>query len=112
MLQNVCVKILLFHAIKGILIYAKNIKELWIRETGKKSKDPPTIHVIIKLEDLVLGIYLTPNYKEPINPIIDVYINNDRIKNTLIDLRASITVMTRETMEWLRLYSREALALL
>jgi hypothetical protein len=45
-LQNVCVKIPLFQAIKDILIYSKIVKELCIMKLGRKPKDPPTIHVI------------------------------------------------------------------
>ena len=48
-IQNICVKISLFQAIKDIPIYAKIVKELCIRKLGRKPKDPPTIHVIGRL---------------------------------------------------------------
>jgi hypothetical protein len=47
----------------------------------------------------MLGNILTTKYSDPRIPIVDVYINNICISNTLIDLGAAINIMTKETME-------------
>lgn len=47
-IKNSYVKIHLLRAIKDIPIYTKTIKELCIKKTGKKKRDPPTIQVIGK----------------------------------------------------------------
>ena len=54
-LKNICVKIPLLQAIKDILIYSKVIKEFYIKSTGKKKKDPPTIHVIGEMSKCMIG---------------------------------------------------------
>jgi hypothetical protein len=46
---------------------------------------------------------VTAKYTDLGIPIVDVYINNICIPNTLIDLGATINVMTRETMKKLKL---------
>jgi hypothetical protein len=45
-LKNVCVKIPLLQAIRDVPIYAKTIKEIYIKKPGWKMKDPPTIHLV------------------------------------------------------------------
>jgi hypothetical protein len=40
-LRNVCVKIPLLQAIKDVPIYAKTIRELCIKNPGRKRKRPP-----------------------------------------------------------------------
>jgi hypothetical protein len=78
-------------------------EELCLKNPGRKKKDPPTVQVIGQLADLMLGNIFTTKYTDPKSPIVDVYINNIHISNTLIDLGVSINVMTRETMEKLKL---------
>ena len=39
-LRNICVKILLLQAIKDIPIYAKIVRDLCIKNPGRKRKDP------------------------------------------------------------------------
>jgi hypothetical protein len=51
----------------------------------------------------MLGNILTTKYSDPGSPIVDVYINNICISNTLIDLGATINFMTKETLEKLQL---------
>jgi hypothetical protein len=45
-LRNICVKIPLLQAIKGIPIYAKIVRELCIKNPGRKRKEPPIIRVV------------------------------------------------------------------
>jgi len=44
-------------------------------------------------------------YVHPGSPIVNIHINNVLISNTLIDVGASINVMTRGTMEKLNLFN-------
>jgi hypothetical protein len=102
-LKDVCVKITLFQAIKDVSIYLKLVQERCLRKLGRKRKDPQTVHVMGKLSDLMMGVFLTAKYFDPGSTIINVHINNTLITNTLIDLGVSINVMTYETMEALGL---------
>jgi hypothetical protein len=67
-LQNVCVKIPLFQAIKDVSIYAKVVQELCLRKPGRKKKDPKIVHVIGKLADLMLGKVFVAKYMDPGSP--------------------------------------------
>jgi hypothetical protein len=59
-LKNVCVKTLLFQAIKDVHIYLNVLQELCLRQTSRKRKDPQTVHVMGKLLDLMmLGVLTT-----------------------------------------------------
>jgi hypothetical protein len=42
-LRNICVKIPLLHAIKDIPIYAKIVRDLCIKNPGRKRKEPPVV---------------------------------------------------------------------
>jgi hypothetical protein len=42
-LWNICVNIPLLQAIKDILIYAKIVRDLCIKNPGRKRKEPPII---------------------------------------------------------------------
>jgi hypothetical protein len=42
-LKNVCVKITLFQAIKYVPIYAKYVRELCLKKSGRKQKYPPIV---------------------------------------------------------------------
>lgn len=73
--KNLCVKIPLLQAIQDIPIYAKSIKELCTKNTKRKIKLTPTIHVIGTLPDLLSGRETPVKYVDPGNPIIMVKIN-------------------------------------
>jgi hypothetical protein len=45
-LRNVCVNIPLLQVIRDVPIYAKTIKEIYIKKRGWKQKDPPMIHLV------------------------------------------------------------------
>ena len=64
-LINAYVKITLLKAIKEIPIYAKTIKELCIRKSEKKKKDPTTIQVIGKLASLMSTQTIVEKYIDP-----------------------------------------------
>ena len=98
-LRNVYVKIPLFQAIKDIPIYSKVVRELSLKKPGRKRKDPPTVHVIGDLAELMMGNTIAAKYSNPGNPVVKVQINDNSLSNTLIDLGAAINVMTKQTMD-------------
>jgi hypothetical protein len=91
-LKNVCVKILLFQAIKDVPIYSKVVQELFLRKPGRKQKDPQTVHVMGKLSYLMMGGVLTAKYSDPGSPVVNVKINNTLIRNTLMTLVLPLTL--------------------
>ena len=84
----------LFQEIKDVPIYAKTIRELCIRKHGRKPKDPPTVHMIGQLNDFILAKVVTTKYMDPSSLIVDVYFNQIHTLDTLIDLGATVNVMT------------------
>ena len=46
----------------------------------------------------MLGQIIDPKYLDPGSPVVDVHINGTIMPHTLIDLGATINVMTRDTM--------------
>jgi hypothetical protein len=65
---------------------------------GEKKKDTPTINFIGQLSNLILGKLIVPKYLDLGIPLVNVHINKTFIHNTLIDLGASISVMTKYTI--------------
>ncbi|XP_059077911.1 uncharacterized protein LOC131876508 [Cryptomeria japonica] len=98
-LKNLCVKIPLFQAINDVLIHGKAIKEAFLKKTGRKKKDPSTVHVVGQLADLMLGKVSIPKYSDPGNPLVVVVVNGVQVHNALIDLREAINVMTKDVMQ-------------
>lgn len=60
--------------------------------------DAPTINVIRQLYDLILGQVIYPKYLGPGSLVVDVHINGTIVPHTLINLGATINVMTKDTM--------------
>ena len=52
----------------------------------RKLKDLPTIHVIKKIVDLMLGKTITPKYNDHGSPIVTFQIKHISIPNTLVDI--------------------------
>jgi hypothetical protein len=93
-LKNVCVKIPLLLAIRDVPIYTKTIKELCIKKPGQKQKDPPMIHLVGQSSNCISEAPKIVKHANPRNPIVSVTINNVSIYNTLVDLGATINIMT------------------
>ena len=74
------------------------IKENSFKKLGRRKKYTTTINVVGQLSNLMLGRVIFPKYLDPGSPIFDVHVNGVIVPNTLIDLGASINVMTKETM--------------
>ena len=83
---------------KDVPIYAKIVRDLCVKQPGRKPKDPPTIHIIGKLSDLMLGKDTPVKYDDLGNPVLTIQINHTNLPNTLVDLGATITVMTTGTL--------------
>jgi hypothetical protein len=69
----------------------------------EEEKGSPTIHIIGKLADLMLGKLFMTKYVDLGIQVVKVHINNASIHNTLIELGDTINIMTRETMKKLQL---------
>jgi hypothetical protein len=102
-LKNVYVKIPLLQAIKDIPIYTKEIKELCSKKINKIRKGPRTIHAIGNLAGLMSNTISIEKYVDPGIPMVKIKINNFSISKTIIDLGATINVMTLEIMRYLNL---------
>ena len=78
------------------------MRELCLKRSGKKKKDPLTIqyigHSTNALSDLPIK-----KYEDPGNPIVTISIRGTLIPNTLIDLGASINVMTLQIVHQLNI---------
>ena len=102
-LKNVCVKIPLLQAIRESPILAKTIKELSIKRPGKKLRETKKIHLVRKIANIMMGNIAMQKYLDPGSPIVKTHINGIEIPNTLIDLGVAINIMSRQTMEQLKL---------
>jgi len=94
-LKNVCIKIPLLQAIREILILAKTIKELSFKRPGKKPRHTKRIHLVRKIADIMMGKITMQKYVDPGSPIVKTHIIGIEIPNTLIDLGATINIMSR-----------------
>ena len=69
-----------------------------MKKLQRRKRDTPTINVVGKLFDLMLGKVIFSMYLEPGSPVVDVHINGVIVPNALIDLRAVINIMNKEAM--------------
>lgn len=106
-LKNICTKIPLLQAIQDISIYARTIKELCAKKSVRKTKITPIVHVIRTLFNLLLGKETPIKYKDPGNPIVTTQINGLSFLNALVDLEASINILTTKTCEVLGITTLE-----
>ena len=93
-----CVKIPLLQASKDVPIYNRLIKEKCFKNPRRKNKYTPTINVVVKLSDLMLGGVIFSKQLDPLIQVVDVHINGVIFPHSLIDIGAAINVITRETM--------------
>ena len=68
-----------------------------MKKPGRKPKDPPTVHEVGELSELIIGKVPLAKYADPGNSTVTVCIGKIQISNVLVDLGASINVMTIET---------------
>lgn len=96
-----CIKFPLLQAIKETNIFAKTIKELCVKKPRSKRKGIQNVQLIEKFADIMIGKLI--KYLDWGSPIVKIHINGIEIPNTLIGLGAPINIMTRNTMDKLRL---------
>lgn len=75
----------------NVLIYAKTIKDLCVKNPGRKPWYP--------LLYMMLGDNILVKYEYPRKTIVVVHIGGTTLPNTMIDLGATINKITRETVE-------------
>ena len=93
-LKNLYVEIPLLQALHDVPVYARTVRDMCTRKLGRKPRDPPTIHVIGKLSELIMGKTLLAKYDDPGNTIVTVQIGSTQIPNILVDLGVAINIMT------------------
>eukprot|EP00253_Pinus_taeda_P025718 PITA_25718 len=104
-LQNLYIKIPFLQAIQDIPIYAKTIKELYIKRLRRNVIDNPRVQVVGTLSDLLSGKETPIKYEDPSNPIVTVQIYGKTLTNALVDLGASINILTTSTCQKLGITS-------
>lgn len=58
-----------------------------------------------QLVDIMLGKVAIPKYSDPGSPIAGILINGTQIKKALIDMGATINVMTKDIMQQINITS-------
>jgi hypothetical protein len=102
-LQNLHVKIPLLQAIRDVPIYAKTVRDLCIKNPGRKPRDPLTVHVVGELSELMLGKTPPIKYGDPGNPTVTVKIGQTFIPDVLVDLGEEINIIPIEMTQLLQL---------
>ena len=102
-LKNIYVKIPLLQALHDVPIFSKTVRELVLKKPGRKPKDPPTVNVVGRLSELMMGRAPLGKYDDLGNPTIIVYIGKTHIPNIFFDLGTSVNVMTIATVNKLGL---------
>ena len=75
-LKKLYVKIPLLQALHDVPIYAKTFQDLCVRKPGRKPRDPPTVHVLEKISELIMGKTLLAKYDDHGNPTVIVHIGD------------------------------------
>lgn len=95
----------MLQAIKNIPIYEKTIKDSCLKKAGRKKKEQKIVQVKGQLASLMSTNISIEKYIDPGVPLVNISINKFSIPNTLIDLDATINVMTMETLRNLKIYN-------
>lgn len=77
------------------------------KKSVRKTKITPTVHVVRTLSDLMLGKETPVKYEDLGNPILTVQINGFSFPNALVDIGATINILTTETCEVLGITTLE-----
>lgn len=73
----------------------------------RKAKTSPTVHVVGTLSNLLLLGETPIKYEDPGNPIVTVQIYGRSFPNTLVDLGATINILTTEKYQALGITTLE-----
>jgi hypothetical protein len=101
-LQNLYVKIPLLQALRDVPIYARMMRDICVKNPGRKIKDPLTVHVMGDLSTLMSGKAPPVKFDDPDHPTVSVQIGKTIIPRVLVDLGATINIMTLETSQLLQ----------
>jgi hypothetical protein len=102
-LQNLYVKIPLLQALRDVPIYARTMRDIFVKKPGTKTKDPLTVHVMGALSALMSGKAPPVKYGDPRHPTVTMQIEKIIIHRVLVELGAAINIMTLETSQLLQL---------
>lgn len=97
------IEVPLLQAIKEIIELNQLIKQLCIKNPGRKPKKINTVHIDGYVAEFLSGKTVAPKYDDPRSPLITITINEVAIPNALVDLGATINVMMVDVMEKLSL---------
>eukprot|EP00253_Pinus_taeda_P017564 PITA_17564 len=106
-LQNLYIKIPFLQAIQDISIYVKTIKELCIKRPRRNITNNPRVQVVGTLFDLLSGKETPIKYEDPGNPMVTIQIYGQTMPNALVDLGATINILTTSTCQKLGITSVE-----
>jgi hypothetical protein len=79
------------------------MRDICVKNPGRKAKDPLTVHVMGDLSALMSGKTPLVKYGDPSHPTITVQVGKTIIPRVLVDLGAAINIMTLETLQLLQL---------
>lgn len=71
-LRNLCIKVPLLQAIREILICSKIIRELCLKNLGRKRVEPQTIQFVGRAAELMTGCVSMEKYIDLGNPVVSV----------------------------------------
>ena len=100
-LQNLYVKIPLLQVLRDVPIYARTVRDICIKKPGRKAKDPLTVHVMGELTPLMTEKDPPVKYGDPSHPTVIVQVGKTFVFKVLVDLGATINIMTLETAQLL-----------
>lgn len=73
-LWNIHVKIPVLQALRVVPIYARSVRDIFIKKPGRKAKDPLTVHVMGDLATLIFKKTPPVKYGDPGHPMVTVQI--------------------------------------
>jgi hypothetical protein len=82
------------------------MRDICVKNPGRKIKDPLTVHVMGDLSALMLGKTPPVKYGDPGHPTVSVQVGKTTIPRVLVDLGAAINIMTLETLQLLQFQNK------
>jgi hypothetical protein len=79
------------------------MRDIFVKNPGRKTKDPLIVHVMGDLSALMSGKTPPVKYGDPGHPTVTVQVGKTIIPRVLVDLGAAINIMTLETLQLLHL---------
>jgi hypothetical protein len=79
------------------------MRDICVKKPSRKMKDPLIVHVMGDLSALMSGKAPPVKYGDPGHPTVSVQVGKMIIPRVLVDLGATINIMTLETLQLLQL---------